>query len=475
MCGSCQPGLSLSLGSSRCLPCPSYWPALLIAITIAAILAGIALVTLLLAFNLTVATGTLNGLIFYANIVYANKSILLPLQETNFINVFISWLNLEIGIDTCYFPGMDTYIKTWLQLAFPAYIILLVILVIIISDYSTNFSNLIGKKNPVATLASLILLSYAKLLEICFKSLSVGSLEYPNHTNKKLWLSDATVKYFSGKHIPLFIAAVLILLAGLLYTALLFSWQWLLCLPKWRIFMWSRNPKIQTFISETYHTPYTPKHRYWTGLLLIVRIILYLVAATNVSNDPTIALTAITIVVTSIVLLKGFLVSRLYRKWPMDVLETYFCLNILYLTVFTWYSLGDKGFHKQVIAYTSVTITIVVLLLIIICHVYIFTSPFSKVHKMKYLGGMIDRLFCTDSDPKPKPRVSHSSPPLDDDIRQFDELLNDSLDCPVTDTDDYTYSGHTVPPISSVQVHPTHSSVEAPKPHGLAMPKEPMH
>ena len=162
LCGSCQSGLSLSLGSSRCLPCPSYWPALLIAITIVAILAGI---TLELVLNITVAVGTLNGLIFYANVVYANKSILLPFQETNFITVFISWLNLELGIDTCCFPEMDIYTKTWLQLAFPAYVILLVVLVIIISSYSSKFSNLIGKKDPVATLATLIcspILSFLK-------------------------------------------------------------------------------------------------------------------------------------------------------------------------------------------------------------------------------------------------------------------------------------------------------------------------
>ena len=53
------------------------------AITIAAILAGIALVALLLVLNMTVAVGTLNGLIFYANIVFANKSILLPFQTRN--------------------------------------------------------------------------------------------------------------------------------------------------------------------------------------------------------------------------------------------------------------------------------------------------------------------------------------------------------------------------------------------------------
>ena len=451
LCGSCQLGLSLSLGSSCCLSCPSHWPALLIAITIAANLAGVALVTLLLVLNMTVAVGTLNGLIFYANVVYANKSILLPFQETNFITVFISWLNLELGIDTCYFPEMDTYTKTWLQLAFPAYVILLVVLVIIISSYSSKFSNLIGKKDPVATLATLILLSYAKLLEICFKSLSVGTITYPDGSSEMLWLPDATVIYLSGKHIPLLIAAVLILLVGLVYTALLFSWQWLLYLPRWRIFRWSRNPKIQTFI-ETYHTPYTPKHRYWTGLLLIVRVILYLIAAANVSNDPTVALTAITFVVCCIVLLKGFIGSRLHTKWSIDVLETFFYLNILFFTILTSYSLGNERIHLDAIAYTSVTTTITVFLLIILCHVYTYTTVFSKFKKTKS-GRMIDRLF-TDTDPKPNPRLRRWSQPPDDDIHRFDELL-DELDCPIN-TDDY----NTVPLLRPTPVEPTYSVVE---------------
>ena len=465
LCGSCQPGLSLSLGNSRCLSCPSYWPALLIVITIAAILAGIVLVILLLVLNMTVAVGTLNGLILYANVVYVNKSILLPFQGINFITVFISWLNLELGIDICYFPGMDTYIKTWLQLAFPAYVILLVVLVIIISSYSTKFSNLIGKKNPVATLATLILLSYAKLIEICFKSLSVGILEYPDSSSEMLWLPDGTIKYFSGKHIPLFIAAVLILLVGLVYTALLFSWQWLLYLPKWRIFRWSRNPKIQTFI-ETYHTPYTPKYRYWTGLLLIVRIVLYLVAAVNVSNDLTVVLTAISFTVYCLFALSKFFGSRLYRKWPVDVLETFFYLNSLSFTIFTWYSLDNPASNQETAAYTSFIITFIILALIILYHVYTYTSVFSKVKRTK-LGRMIDRVF-TDTQPKPNPRRHRFSPPPDGDIHRFDELM-DELDCPV-----YTNDYDTIPLVRPTPVKPTQSVVELPKPHDLAAigPKE---
>ena len=445
LCGSCQLGLSLSLGSSHCLPCPSYWPALLIVITIAAILAGIGLVILLLVLNMTVAIGTLNGLIFYANAVYANKSILLPFQETNFITVFISWLNLELGIDTCYFPVMDAYIKTWLQLVFPTYIILLVVLIIVISSYSSKFSNLIGKKDPVATLATLILLSYAKLLETCFKSLSVGILKYPDeHPSQMLWLPDATVQFLSGKHIPLSIVAVLVLLAGLVYTVLLFSWQWLLHLPRWRIFRWSRNLKIQTFI-ETYHTPYTPKHRYWTGLLLIVRIILYIVSAVNVSNNPTVALIAIIFTVCCIFALRNYIASRMYRKWPVDVLETSCYLNVLLLATFTWYTLDNSDSNQEAVAYTSVIITVIVLLFIILYHVYTYTAVFSMIKKTK-LGR---RLF---TDTKLK---RHWSPPPDDDIHQFNELL-DMIDRPVN-TNDYKVKQKAVKPTQSVvEVHQPH-------------------
>ena len=42
------------------------------------------------------------------------------------LSVFIAWINLDFGIETCFYSGMDTYQKTWLQFAFPLYILLLI-------------------------------------------------------------------------------------------------------------------------------------------------------------------------------------------------------------------------------------------------------------------------------------------------------------------------------------------------------------
>ena len=118
---------------------------------------------------------------------------------------------------------MDAYCKTWIELAFPTYLIALVIFTIIVSEKSIRFSNLIGKKNPVATLDTLVLLSYVKYLRVIISSYSFAILDYPDHSHRMVWLPDATVLYFSGKHIPLFIVATVVLLVGVAYTPLFCS------------------------------------------------------------------------------------------------------------------------------------------------------------------------------------------------------------------------------------------------------------
>ena len=77
---------------------------------------------LLLFCKLTVSAGTLSGLVFYANIVGVNHNIFLPVKSTDALSVFIAWLNLDFGIETCFYDGLDAYSKTWLQFVFSLYI-----------------------------------------------------------------------------------------------------------------------------------------------------------------------------------------------------------------------------------------------------------------------------------------------------------------------------------------------------------------
>ena len=115
LCGRCSNDTSLVLGTSKCKKCPSNKT---LALLIPFALAGVVLVAFLIAFRLTVAIGTTSALIFYANIIADNRGVLFP-QNPNPLTIFISWINLDLGIETCFFKGMDAYDRTWLQFVFP--------------------------------------------------------------------------------------------------------------------------------------------------------------------------------------------------------------------------------------------------------------------------------------------------------------------------------------------------------------------
>ena len=368
LCGNCKHGFSISLGSSHCIQCLIHWPTICLIIVLAALLAGIVLVGLLLALNLTVAMGTINGTIFYANIVNANSSTLLPFTEANYVTIFIAWINLELGIDTCFFEGMDMYWKTLLQLVFPMYVIFLVVMVIVISEYSPNFARLIGRKNPVATLDTLILFSYSKLLHTIIGALSFTILEYPDGSHEVVWFPDANIKYAKGKHAVLLFVAFAILIIGVAYTILLMSWQWLMQHHHKPIFKWISYHRLHHFI-EPYHAPYVFKHRYWTGLLLLVRIVVHVATALNVSGAPAENLLVTGLTVFCLFLLKSILYGPIYQSLLVEFLETICYVNIIIFSFASFYALETRN-GRNVVAYISGTITIVLFLAVIVYHMF---------------------------------------------------------------------------------------------------------
>ena len=380
LCGSCLPGFSLSLGSSRCIQCSKNWRTDLAAVLVVSILSGVLLVAVILVLNLTVAIGTLNGILFYANVIDSNSNMYFSSSLTKFLFIVISWLNLEIGLDVCFHDSLNMYWKTWLQLAFPTYIITLVLSIIVLSRYSITFSMLISKKNPVATLATLILLSYSKLLRMIISVLSMAKLKHPSGTYERVWLADATVKYLQGKHVTLFIVAIVILILGAIYTFLLLFWQWLL--------KWVKYQKLCHFL-EPYHAPYIYKHRYWTGLLLLVRIVIYLAMALNGSGDPSMNLLVIIIATSGLLFLKGQ-IGRVYKSKITDVIETVCCLNILLLSAAKLFLREARRDHV-IPAFISGVITLLLFLYVLAYHAFVelCLKHCKKLKQNKYMQGVV--------------------------------------------------------------------------------------
>ena len=137
-------------------------------------------------------------------------------------------------------------------------------------------------------------------------------------------LRQKNIDLIERKHYSLLIFAPTILLLGILYAILVFSWQWLLIYQDKPIFKWVKYQRLHHFM-EPHHAPYTSKHRYWTGLLLLVRIILLSERVLNFSKDPQIDLLATIVVVSCLLLLKSVTAKRVYKNWLVDVMETAIC------------------------------------------------------------------------------------------------------------------------------------------------------
>jgi hypothetical protein len=309
--------------------------------------------------------GTINGLIFYANIIKATDAFFFPqLASDSIFSIIIAWLNLDVGIETCFYDGLDAYTKTWLQFIFPLYIWLIVIVIIIAAHHSTKISKLVGK-NPVQVLATLFLLSYAKMLRTIITIFSSTTLTYPDGYMKRVWLYDGNLNFLKGKHIPLFIVALLFLiLVSVPFTATLMCIQWLQRVSHIKVIAWVT--KLQPLF-DAFTGPYKLKHRYWVGLLLLVRVCLFLVFSLNTYGDPTINLLAI---IACMFTLFAYLsiIGGVYKLWWINIIESAFILNLGLLSAAGLYKVAANVAITPAITYTSTGVAFVMLIAIVSYH-----------------------------------------------------------------------------------------------------------
>ena len=362
LCGGCEMNSSRVLGSSKCKKCSNLH---LLAIIPAFLLSGLLLIIFLMLFNVTVSSGTISGLIFYANVLQAQNATF-SLPHASFPSVFIAWLNLDQGLETCLYNGLDSYVESWLQFLFPAYIWLIAGVVIVSSHYSTRISNLCGK-NAIPVLATLFLLTYTKLLRLEITVVSYTSITYPNgRPYKTVWLYDGNVDYLKGKHIPLFIATVLLLdLLSVPYTLSLVSIQWLFKISHYRPMFWVN--KLKPFF-DAYTGPYRARHRYWTGLLLLIRIFLLVSFSLNHSNNPSINILIIG-VTSTLLLLWLFFIGGVFESKLNNCLEAFFLCNLIVTSFCTLFELYNKNTSPAVIK-VSTGLAFVVFVGIILYHTH---------------------------------------------------------------------------------------------------------
>ena len=286
LCGHCQQGLSTVFSSYDCQHCSSIYLLLIIPIAIA----GVVLVLLLFVLNLTVTDGAINGFILYANIISINTPVFF--NELNHFEptyAFISLVNLDLGIQTCFYNGMDDYAKMWLQLAFPFYFIFIATLIIITSRYSTTIQRLTARR-ALPVLATLFLLSYTKILRIVSSVLFFYSTitHIPSKHTTLVWSVDANVPLFGVRFTILFIVCLILFLILVPFNVILLFTRAL-----------SRFRLINRFkpLLDAYQGPYKDKYFYWTGLQLLIRAVFFGVSSLDKNINLTIGILLLSVII----------------------------------------------------------------------------------------------------------------------------------------------------------------------------------
>ena len=258
-CGRCPSGLSAVLGSLRCKRCSNQW-LLLIPVFL---LAGLFLILILFTLNLTIVEGKINGFILYVNVIAANLyAIFLP--SSNIAKV-VSLLNIEAAIETCLYDGMTEYIKTWLEFAFPSYLLFIVAMLALASRYSSLVERL-TRRRVIPVIATIFLFTYNKLLLVTTKVLFSYTSVHRLSDNKKttVWTCDTSIPLFGVKFSILFAASLLLMIVilvpinfFLLFTRLSLQIRFLAKYLK---------PYLDVF-----QAPFKDSCRHFPGLELLIR------------------------------------------------------------------------------------------------------------------------------------------------------------------------------------------------------------
>ena len=156
---------------------------------------------------------------------------------------------------------MDSLVKTWLQFAFPFYLWVIVALTIVLFRHSTRLVRLL-RNHSVSVLATIVLLSFTKLLRTVTAVLSSTTSQYPDG-QRVVWLYDGNYRYAEKGHLALFLFSLLFLLTiGFPYALLILTVQVFRLYSGYWFLRWV-NKLMPIF--DTYLGPYKPKQGYWTG------------------------------------------------------------------------------------------------------------------------------------------------------------------------------------------------------------------
>ena len=405
-CAQCSSGLDAIFGSLKCKKCSSIWLLLLPAFMLAGILLVLALFTL----DLTVVDGKINGFVLYINCIVAYIN---DISAPSFILILTSLFNLDLGVETCFYHGMTEYGKTWLQFAFPSYLLFIVAMLALGSRYSSSVEKL-TRRRVIPVITTIFLLSYNKLLLVTIKVLFSFTNIYslPDNTKTVIWKWDSSIPLFGIGFSILFVVCLIVFLFILIPPVLL------LIFTK-HFYRYNFVVKYLKPYLDAFQAPFKDSCRFYPGMELIIRGISFVIGTKIFDAQKTRALVNLVCVV----LLMYLCIFRPFKSIPNLVLYISFIMNIECIIVLILYSSGKYSLsYIYVIILSILILTAIVEFggIILYC---IYINYLYKIKSLQYLIMKVNHITYKFKTRSKRTATQHDCASLDNYEQYQEELL----------------------------------------------------
>ena len=382
LCGKCSSNYSVVFGSTVCQLCHNK---LWLVTSIIYILAGPLIVFLLYTLKLTLATGTLNGIIFFAQVANARIAgyLKIPCSDCNsvsydfirFSSAFTSWLNLNLGFPVCFFNGMTEMHKAGLSLFFPVYLIFIIGFLVILSKCSSNVSNRLSKSS-VQVLVTVVHLSFTQLLQAILNVFKPAEIYIENESSyhiKTVWYYDGTTAYASTKH------QWLMIITSVVVGFILIPYMVVILFGKYLLRFDRSREYIRPFF-EAIHAPYKANKWYWFAINQLFVLYVYIIDTLQGYKNLRFSLLFELFL---FLIIQVFVASQScllpFKNKLLNAVNIFFLLTIgttFYTAIYFFHD-----YPKEVAIYISVSIcsTSVIFCLIIIYHLLVATNKLGKL------------------------------------------------------------------------------------------------
>ena len=383
LCSTCTTvnGIKCSVvfGSSECKQCSNWWLLTLVLYAVA----GPLLIYLLFALRLTITTGTLNGIIFYAQIIgifnvkiISTQSVVSSLYLVT--HVFLSILILSLGFPLCFYNGMSELWKAGLSLLFPLYLLTIVVVLVILSRFSMKISNRIAHSS-VQVLVTVVHLSFTSLLTAITDVYTPINI-YTNDTSNPIlnvWYRDGTVEYGKGGHLILMILTLLVVGPVLLsYMTILVAGRPLMRVGKLREYI---RP-----VYEAIHGPYKHNKEFFFTTRLLLIVVLYTLSAlfrtSDIYKGYAIGIPIFAIYIT----IEAFF--RPFRKMWLNIFNLFIMWNYLIVVCSSWYFSKIDNMNQTALLLTTIAIIIFLAFVVVATsHTLWVTGKMAKIKPKLYI------------------------------------------------------------------------------------------